>query len=203
MTSGLRPRFILASASPRRRQLLADAGFEFEVVAPEVDEVSSTNLTLREATSWNALRKGLAVARARPDAVVLAADTLVALGHQVLGKPADRVEAARILRLLSGRAHEVASGIFIAHLRRGRSETFCVTSRVVFQTLSDRMIENYLTRIDPLDKAGAYAAQGEDGTIIARIVGSRSNVIGLPLEKTRSALARFGIRRARHPKPNA
>ena len=193
MISGLRPRFILASASPRRRQLLADAGFEFDVVAPEVDEVSSAKLTLREATSWNALRKGLAVARAHPHAVVLAADTLVALGHEVLGKPADRAEAVRILRLLSGRTHEVASGIFIAHLRRGKSETFCVTSRVIFQRLSDRMIEDYLTRIDPLDKAGAYAAQGEGGTIIARIVGSRSNVIGLPVEKTRSALARFGI----------
>jgi septum formation protein len=203
MTIGLRPRLILASASPRRRQLLADAGFEFDVVAPEVNEVSFTNLTLREVTSWNALRKGLAVARAHPDAVVLAADTLVALGHQVLGKPADRIEAARTLRLLSGQAHEVASGIFIAHLRRGRSETFCVTSQVVFQTLSDQVIEDYLTRIDPLDKAGAYAAQGVGGTIIARVVGSRSNVIGLPVERTRSALARFGIRRARRPRPDA
>ena len=196
MTSGLRPRFILASASPRRRQLLADAGFEFEVVAPEVDEVSSTNLTLREATSWNALRKGLAVARAHPDAVVLAADTLVALGHQVIGKPADRVEAARILRLLSGRTHVVARPDLHRSPAPRQIRDFCVTSRVVFKKLSDRMIEEYLARIDPLDKAGAYAAQGEDGTIIARIIGSRSNVIGLPLEKTSGALARFGIRRA-------
>ncbi|MGH9810409.1 MAG: Maf family protein, partial [Terriglobia bacterium] len=177
-----------------------DAGFEFDIIEPTVDEVSSANLTLREATTWNALRKGLAVARAHPDAVVLAADTLVALGHRVLGKPADRAEAARTLRLLSGQTHEVASGVLIAHLGRGRSETFCVTSRVVFKRLTDQLIDDYLARIDPLDKAGAYAAQAYGGHIIARIIGSRSNVIGLPMEKTRAALGRFGIRRT---SPNA
>ena len=90
----------------------------------------------------------------------------------------------------------MASRIFIAHLRGGSRKTFSVFSRVVFKKLSDRMIEDYLTRIDPLDKAGAYAAQGEGGAIIARIVGSRSNVIGLPMEKTSAALARFGDSRA-------
>jgi septum formation protein len=188
------PRLILASASPRRRQLLAEAGFVFDVVAPEAAEILSPHFTLREATCWNALRKGLTVARAHPDNVVLAADTLVALEQQVIGKPADRAEAARILRLLSGQTHIVASGVFIAHLRLGKSETFCAISRVVFKKLSDRMIEKYLAKIDPLDKAGAYTAQGRGRAIIARIVGSRSNVIGLPLEKTRAALARFDIR---------
>jgi septum formation protein len=187
-------RLILASASPRRRQLLAEAGFVFDVVAPEADEILSTYFTICEATCWNALRKGLTVARAHPDNVVLAADTLVALEQQVIGKPADRAEAARILRLLSGQTHIVASGVFIAHLRLGKSETFCAISRVVFKKLSDRMIEKYLAKIDPLDKAGAYTAQGRGRAIIARIVGSRSNVIGLPLEKTRAALARFDIR---------
>jgi septum formation protein len=192
--TGAAPRLILASASPRRRQLLADAGFAFDIIAPEVDEILSANFTIREATCWNALRKGLTVARAHPDEVVLAADTLVALDQRVIGKPADRAEAARILRLLSGQTHVVASGVFIAHLRRGKSETFCANSRVVFKKLSDRMIEEYLAMIDPLDKAGAYAAQGHGRAIIARIVGSRSNVIGLPLERTRAALARFDIR---------
>jgi septum formation protein len=188
------PRLILASASPRRRQLLADAGFVFDVVAPEADEILSAHLTIREATCWNALRKGLTVARAHPDEVVLAADTLVALDQQIIGKPANRAEAARILRLLSGQTHVVASGVFIAHLRRGKSEMFYANSRVVFKKLSDRLIEEYLATIDPLDKAGAYAAQGRSRAIIAQIVGSRSNVIGLPLEKTRAALARFDIR---------
>ena len=193
MTGGV-PRLILASASPRRRQLLADAGFVFDIVVSEVDEILSGHFTIREATGWNALRKGLAVARAHPDQVVLAADTLVALGQRVIGKPADRTDAARILRLLSGQTHVVASGVFIAHLRRGKSETFSVISRVVFKKLSDRMIEDYLAVIDPLDKAGAYAAQSDGRAIIARIVGSRSNVIGLPLARTRAALARFDVR---------
>jgi septum formation protein len=192
MTNG-RPRLVLASASPRRRQLLADAGYDFEVVAPAVEELHSDKLTLREATCYNALRKGLAVARAHPGRVVLAADTLVALDHQLIGKPADRAEAARLLRLLSGRTHLVASGVFIAHLRRGKSLTFSVLSRVVFKALSDRMIEEYLATIDPLDKAGGYAAQGTGRAIIARIIGSRSNVIGLPLEKTGVALELFEI----------
>jgi len=190
--SGLRrPRLILASASPRRRELLAGAGFLFEVISPGVAEISSPTLTLREATSWNALRKGLAVARAHPDAVVLAADTLVALEHEVIGKPRTRQEAARILRRLSGRPHDVISSVFIAHLHAGKSESFSVHSSVIFKELSDEMIAEYLGRIDPLDKAGAYAAQGEGRAIIARIVGSRSNVIGLPMEKTRAALRRF------------
>ena len=191
------PRLLLASASPRRKQLLAEAGFQFKVVAPEIDEISTSKLTLREATTWNALRKGLTVARSHPNDVVLAADTLVALDDRVIGKPADRDEAARILRFLSGRTHLVASSVFIAHLARGRSENFSVTSRVLFKKLTERMIEEYLDRIDPLDKAGAYAAQAEGRGIIARIAGSRSNVIGLPLEKTCAALARFGLGPAR------
>jgi septum formation protein len=194
MSAPRRPRLILASGSPRRSQLLEEAGFEFDVVRPKVVETSSPALTLREATVWNSLRKGLAVARANPDAVVLAADTLVGLGHQIIGKPANRAHARRILRLLSGRTHDVSSGVFIVHLQTGKSETFCVTSRVTFKKLSDHTIETYLSRIDPLDKAGAYAAQGFGGTIIARLSGSRSNVIGLPTEKTCVALARFGVK---------
>jgi septum formation protein len=192
--TGERPRLVLASASPRRGQLLADAGYEFEVVAPAVAEVQTGNLTLREVTSFNALRKGLAVARAHPGQVVLAADTLVALDGRLIGKPADRADAARLLRLLSGRTHLVASGVFIGHLHLGRSIAFSVLSRVVFKKLSDRMIDEYLATIDPLDKAGGYAAQGTGRAIIARLIGSRSNVIGLPLEKTRAALKHFEIR---------
>ena len=192
--NGRRPRLLLASASPRRRQLLAEAGFEFEVIPPAVDEISSGTFTLHEATKWNALRKGLLIARMNPADVVLAADTLVELKGRVIGKPVDRAEAARTLRLLSGQTHVVASSVFIAHLRDGKSEHFTVSSRVVFKKLSDDMIEEYLSQIDPLDKAGAYAAQGLGRTVISRIIGSRSNVIGLPMETTGAALARFGLR---------
>ena len=164
------------------------------MVGPQVAEISSGALTLREITCWNALRKGLAVARAHRNAVVLAADTLVALDHKVIGKPADTAEARLILRRLSGRKHTVASGIFIGCMRSARAEMFCEISSVFFKKLSAGMIDAYLAKIDPLDKAGAYAVQGDGRDIIRRIVGSRSNVIGLPLEKTRVALARFEIR---------
>ncbi|CAN5403078.1 Maf family protein [soil metagenome] len=190
------PRLILASASPRRRRLLAEAGYAFEVVVPAVAELHGTEYTLREVTCGNALRKGLAVARRHSDASVLAADTLVALEGRLIGKPADRAAATRLLRLLSGRTHQVATGVFIVHFRRRRSLLFSVLSQVVFKKLSDRMIQDYLTTINPRDKAGGYAAQGPGRAIIARIIGSTSNVIGLPLEKTRPALARFGLRRA-------
>jgi len=192
--TGRRPCLVLASASPRRRQLLADRGYDFDVVKPAVKELHSDKLTLREATCYNALRKGLIVARAHPGRVVLAADTLVALDHQFIGKPADRVEAVRLLRLLSGRLHFVVSSVFIVQLHRGKSLAFSVLSRVKFKKLSDRMIEEYLASIDPLDKAGAYAAQGTGRAIIARIIGSRSNVIGLPLKETAAALEHFDIR---------
>ena len=192
--TGRRSRLVLASASPRRRQLLADAGYDFEVAAPVVKELHSDKLTLREATCYNALRKGLIVARAHPSRVVLGADTLVALDHQLIGKPADRAEAARLLRLLSGRMHFVVSSVFIVHLHRGKSLAFSVLSRVVFKKLSNRVIDEYLATIDPFDKAGGYAAQGTGRKIIARIIGSRSNVIGLPLEETAAALEHFDIR---------
>lgn len=188
------PPLLLASGSPRRRDLLAAAGFKFEIVVPQVAEVSRSDFSLREITSWNALRKGLAVARRHPAAVVLAADTLVALEGEVIGKPADLHEARRILARLSGRKHDVATGVFLGHLARGEVETFTVVSQVIFQPWGVHEIEHYLSEIDPLDKAGAYAAQGR--AIVRRIVGSRSNVIGLPMEKIRPALARFGIRPA-------
>ncbi|HEY5036299.1 MAG TPA: Maf family protein [Chthoniobacterales bacterium] len=190
------PLLLLASGSPRRRDLLAAAGFQFEVVQPRVEEVLRADFTLREITSWNALRKGLAVARLHPSAVVLAADTLVALEGEVIGKPANLAEARRILSRLSGRKHEVATGVFLGHLASGHVETFTVVSQVIFQPWRAHEIEHYLRQIDPLDKAGAYAAQGRGRAIVRRIVGSRSNVIGLPLERVRPALARFGIGRA-------
>lgn len=187
------PRLILASASPRRRDLLTAAGYHFEIVAPEIEEAAPGALTVHELTSWNALRKGLAVARQDPRAVVLAADTLVALGTEIIGKPADLAEARAILTRLVGRQHEVATGVFIGHLGAGRITTFTTISRVVFQKWNSAHLEKYLEEIEPLDKAGAYAAQGRGRAIVRRIVGSRTNVIGLPLEKVRPALARFGV----------
>jgi len=193
----VRPSLLLASNSPRRRQLLAEAGFEFETIAPSVAERSDIDLTLRELTFFNAIRKGSSVARARPREIVLAADTLVALDDQIIGKPRDIVEAGEILRRLSGHAHEVCSAVFVCHLTTARSTCFCEISRVWFRHLSDSGIRAYLDKVNPLDKAGSYAAQGHGVEIIERIEGSYTNVIGLPMEKTIAALAEFGVK----PKP--
>jgi septum formation protein len=167
---------------------------EFETVAPGVVEKLDVDLTLRELTMWNAIRKGVSVVRAHPDKIVLAADTLVALENKIIGKPADLNEAAQILQRLSGRTHEVCSTVFICHFAAGRTATFYEFSRVRFRRLSIATIEHYLAEVDPLDKAGAYAAQGCGAAIIAKIDGSYTNVVGLPMEKTVTALAQFGIR---------
>ena len=185
---------MLASSSPRRVALLSEGGFEFEIASPRVTEKFSTNLTLREVTLWNAIRKGMSIAQTRPDAVVLAADTLVALENQIIGKPADLSEAAQILRRLSGRTHQVCSAVAIYQQTLGKSAVFHESSRVSFRRLSDAMIQSYLAKVDTLDKAGAYAAQGSGAEIIAKIEGSFTNVVGLPMEKTVAELAKFRIR---------
>ena len=190
----MRPLLLLASNSPRRRQLLAEAGFEFTTIAPDVAERFDVDLTLRELTILNAMRKAISIARAHPRKIVLAADTLVALNDQIIGKPRDVDEAAAILRRLSGRAHEVCSAVFVCHLTSARSTSFYEISRVWFRRLSDLAIRAYIEKVNPLDKAGAYAAQGQGREIIEKIEGSYTNVVGLPMEKTTAALAKFGIR---------
>ena len=184
---------MLASSSPRRATLLSERGFHFEIVRPRVAEKFDATLTLRELTLWNAIRKGIFIAQTRPDAVVLAADTLVALENQIIGKPTDLSEAASMLQSLSGRTHEVCSAVAIYQQASGRSAVFHDVSRVRFRRLSNATIESYLAKVNPLDKAGAYAAQGKGAEIIAKIDGSFTNVVGLPMEKTVAALAKFGI----------
>ena len=134
------------------------------------------------------------MAQTRPDAVVLAADTLVALKDEIIGKPADLDQATDVLQRLSGRTHEVCSAVLIYHQTSGRLVVFHEISRVRFHRLNRSMIKKYFARVDPLDKAGAYAAQGSGAEIIANIEGSFTNVVGLPMEKTIPALAKFGIR---------
>lgn len=185
---------LLASYSPRRRELLAHAGFEFETISPRVAEKFDVDLTLRELTLWNAIHKGMSVARTRPEKVVLAADTLVALDDEIIGKPNDLKDAARVLRRLSNRAHEVCSAVFVCHLAGGRSTSFYEISRVRFRRLRKANIDNYLAKVNPMDKAGAYAAQGCGAEIIHKIEGSYTNVVGLPMEQTIRVLRQFGIR---------
>jgi septum formation protein len=189
----VRPTLLLASNSPRRRELLLEAGFDFEIFAPQVVERFDVDLTLRELTAFNAMHKAMATARLRPNNVVLAADTLVTIDGHVLGKPKDKNEAVAMLQRLSGRAHEVWTSVFISHLAEAKSTSFHDISRVRFRRLSRDGIDNYLARVNPLDKAGAYAAQGFGSEIIEKIDGSFTNVVGLPMEKTIVALAQFGV----------
>jgi nucleoside triphosphate pyrophosphatase len=188
------PSLVLASSSPRRAALLCESGFRFKITRPCITEKFDITVTLRELTLWNAVRKGMSVAQIRPDAVVVAADTLVALDHQILGKPNDLKDAKKMLRRLSGRTHEVCSAVLIYHQTSGRSAIMREISHVRFHRLSPTTIEDYLSKVEPLDKAGAYAAQGIGAEIIAEIEGSFTNVVGLPMEKTIAALAKFGVR---------
>ena len=192
------PRLVLASGSPRRRQLLEKSGYKFDVVFPVVAEVSGAWLTVREATACNAMRKALEVAQSAPGAVVLGADTLVALEGRVIGKPADLAGAAKLLRRLSGRSHEVWTSVFVCHPASGQAHSFQEISHVRFRKLNDHAIAKYLAKVDPLDKAGAYAAQGHGVEIIERIEGSYSNVVGLPMEETARVLRAFGIKSRRN-----
>jgi septum formation protein len=187
-------RFILASSSPRRIQLLREARFDPEVVRPEVEEVTSTSLTPSELVRFNARLKAAAVALRCPDAIVLGADTLVALGTEVFGKPRDIDDAGRMLCKLVGRTHEVITGIALIEAPTGRTTLRAVSSTVTFRALSRTQIEAYLKIVDPLDKAGAYAAQNSANVIIERINGSFSNVVGLPMELVRPLLRAVGIR---------
>jgi len=187
-------RFILASSSPRRIQLLREAKFDPEVVRPEVEEVTSVFLTPSELVRFNARLKAAAVALRYPDAIVLAADTLVAVGTEVFGKPRDIEDAGRMLRKLVGKTHQVITGIALIEAPTGRTTLQAVSSTVTFRALSRTQIDAYLKIVDPLDKAGAYAAQDSGNVIIERIDGSFSNVVGLPMELVRPLLRAVGVR---------
>jgi nucleoside triphosphate pyrophosphatase len=184
--------FILASNSPRRHALLAEAGYEFEVIVPAINELVVAQLSLRELTIANATRKAMAVARIHWGRVVLAADTLVAMKGQIIGKPRDLNHARMILRRLSGRTHDVCTAVCIVGPRRRIS--FAEISQVRFRKLTEGAITKYFKVVNPVDKAGAYGAQGAGGSMIAAIKGSVTNVIGLPMERTKKALAQVGIR---------
>jgi septum formation protein len=190
-------RLILASSSPRRIQLLREANFDPEVVRPEVEEVTSAFLTPSELVRFNARLKAAAVAQRYPEAIVLGADTLVALGTEVFGKPRDIDDANRMLTKLVGKTHQVITGIALIEASRGRTTLRAVSSSVTFRTLSRTQIDAYLKIVDPLDKAGAYAAQNSANIIIERINGSFSNVVGLPMELVRPLLGAVGIRPSR------
>ena len=172
---------------------MRSAGVPFSVVSAAVAEDDDDTLGLNALVAANARAKALEVAARYPDAVVLGADTLVWLGGRALGKPGDHNEARRMLRELSGQTHEVATGVHLVRMEPRQQVEFHEITRVRFRPLGEEVIEEYLATVDVLDKAGAYALQENGEMLVETVEGSRSNVVGLPLERTMAALARdFG-----------
>ena len=172
---------ILASGSPRRRELLGQMGVGFEIDVPDVDEHVSG--TPDKMVALLAGRKARAVAKKYEGGLIVAADTLVALDDNALGKPEDDEDAKRMLRALSGRTHDVYTGVCVMNAATGEAMVCAERTGVVFRKLTDAEIDAYVATGEPRDKAGAYAIQGGAGAFVTGYVGSRTNVIGLPVER--------------------
>lgn len=195
--------FVLASASPRRQELLRNAGISFDVQPAHIDESPLAGEAARECAERLAREKALAVWRTRPQDLVLGADTIVVVDQTILGKPANADDAVRMLRMLSGRVHKVITGVCLVGAVAGRQlsaadsavprsyeilrsekrelRTGSETTLVTMSTLSDHEIREYVATGEPMDKAGAYAIQGRASRWIPRIEGDYGNVVGLPV----------------------
>lgn len=173
---------VLASASPRRQDLLRSAGISFAVQPADIDETPLAAETARACAERLAREKALVVCRSRPNDLVLGADTIVVVNDSILGKPADADDASRMLRMLSGRVHQVITGVCLASAAgRNQLRVESETTLVTFGELSDSEIRDYVATGEPMDKAGAYAIQGIASRWIPRIEGDYSNVVGLPV----------------------
>ena len=170
---------ILASKSPRRKELLKQISLPFVVVVSDAEEVSGNSWTPAALVVENAKRKARAVAEKYPDSPVLGADTVVSSEGKIFGKPKDKDEARKMLTALSGKMHEVTTGL--ALINRNEIRTTSVTTKVFFDTMTKADIDAYIATEEPMDKAGAYAIQGKAARFIEKIEGSYSNVVGLPL----------------------
>jgi septum formation protein len=172
---------VLASASPRRQELLRNAGIEFVEHPANIAEIPRDGEAPRSFVERMAREKALAVFALRPDDLILGADTVVVVDGEILGKPRDTPDAARMLRLLSGRKHEVITGVCIAGPKLRTANTRSETTMVVMNALSDDDIRDYVASGEPMDKAGAYAIQERASRWISRIEGDYFNVVGLPV----------------------
>lgn len=180
-------RLILASVSPRRRELLEKAGFSFEIFVPEAEELSD-GLYFEKIAIFNAVAKAESVARINPDALVIGADTVIESGGRILGKPSSPENAEEMLLSLSGKPHKVVSGVCIRNIENSISCVFADSSTVYFRNFTLEVIREYLKLVHVLDKAGAYAVQEYGDMLIDHIEGSVENVIGLPAERLSESL---------------
>jgi septum formation protein len=192
-------RLVLASGSPRRRDLLSQAGIAFEIVPADIPEEARPDEAPAAFADRLAREKALAVAsrlRGGPDRPVLAADTIVVCDTEVLGKPRDAEHAVALLSKLVGRSHVVITAVALAHTGKaeaGAVESFHVASKVRMRAAGRDEIERYVAGGEPMDKAGAYAVQGQGRTFVDTVEGSETNVIGLPMDETLALLARAGV----------
>jgi septum formation protein len=184
-------RLILASASPRRMDLLRDAGFDFDVEPAHVDESALGGEAPRAYVARVAALKAQTIAAGHPDDIVLAADTTVVIDGEMLAKPADDDDARRMLRRLAGRTHEVLTGVAV--VAAGREESVVVATRVRFRPMTGADIDWYVASGEPLDKAGAYGVQGLASRFVESMDGSYSNVVGLPIDAVRALLEVSGL----------
>ena len=174
-------RLILASASPRRKELMSLAGFDFEVITADVDEVLDASLAPCELVMSLSYQKASAVAASDPDAAVIGADTVVVLGGKVLGKPHSEEEAVQMLRDLSGNTHEVYTGVCI--IKGDTAHKFYECTKVTFWPLEDELIAEYVASKEPMDKAGSYGIQGKGSVLVKGIKGDYFNVVGFPVSR--------------------
>ena len=182
------PPVILASASPRRSELLASMDIEFEVVPSHVEELIDGYDFIPDLCEANARIKAEPIADMHPECLVIAADTMVYLEDTLYGKPTDIDDAHRMLTRLQGRTHQVTTGVSLIYHNEEISKSFSVITNVTFLSLDAGQISEYLAKIDPLDKAGGYAIQEHKQMIAKRVSGSVSNVVGLPVERLKEEL---------------
>jgi septum formation protein len=170
---------ILASASPRRKELLGFIVNEYEVVPSKVEEIVPKGMPVLKQPEYLSKIKALDIAKQYPNDIVIGADTSVILGKEILGKPKDRTDAERMLLNLSGKVHKVVTGCTV--VKNGATKSFSVVSRVKFQKLTKTEIDAYLDTDEPYDKAGSYAVQGKAGAFVEWIKGDYFNIVGLPI----------------------
>ena len=186
---------ILASASPRRRELLSSLGAVFSVITCDVPELNGVTKEFSAAAVpvENARRKAAAVAALYPDEIVLGADTVIIFEGEIFGKPRDNADAVRMLNAFSGKEHEVVTAVSLIGKNAALECSWSCVTRVKFKKLTPEIINNYLSVVNVLDKAGAYAVQEHGDMIIETVDGELSNVIGLPLERLKRELTLLGV----------
>lgn len=187
----MRKRFIVASASPRRKELLLSSGFEFEIIPSDADETLESGIDAYDAVKELSKRKAESVLKNNSEAVVLGCDTVVALDGKILGKPKNEEDAFSMLKMLSGKTHRVYTGVCITDGKK--TESFVSCAEVTFYELSDETVKSYILSKEPMDKAGAYGIQGLGSVLVKNINGDYFTIVGLPLAQTARALAKFKI----------